>query len=358
MCVPHLGETKTQHNTLKSSVFLLWPSWKLLSLATCGSLKLWKTTTKDGGGAVIGVSRKNNKRWERWYTVVVRTKDDKLFPMLTSEGQTDSRREDGQSWGTSFGWYEALSWRQSGECVKCGLLMACLTGQSCLPSALYLNTRLYVWEKKGETKSERSSVSVCLRDRHTPLVRDRLKARDKRPCLEREGLPSPAQHHKGPLLNSVSMESSRNWDEVAVGQGLVVLTGCSVIKWLLLEYISWQQKHLASASNWPVWTCLILWPTGCLLSLSVSKNKKERAGEHPIRVRCKRGSFLVRTMGEEDVVLGSCSSWFMHQWISVLPKGQAEMSVSSHWVRFVGVWRCTQSTEHRCQVYLTSKQWR
>lgn len=96
-------------------------------------------------------------------------RDDKPFPMPTSEGPamwTD--KAEGHAKPCSGHNIDNMD-------TKCGLLMACLTGQFGLPSAPCLLQRLCAEQSKRLWCCHASCRQT---DRQTPLVRDRLKARE------------------------------------------------------------------------------------------------------------------------------------------------------------------------------------
>ena len=138
-------------------IFLLLAGWQLFSITTCGCLKLCEATTKAGGlSSAFYWRRVKVGKMRHYCSLDMRGKSisDAHITLADRFPQSDRCRG-----GTP--------WRQYRKCVKCGLLMACLTGHSGLIYARRLYTRLYV-------------LSQCLRLRDTPpLVSDRLKAREE-----------------------------------------------------------------------------------------------------------------------------------------------------------------------------------
>lgn len=110
---------------------------------------------------------------------------------------------------------KASSWRRHGESVKCGLVMACLTGTSPASHLLAVSTQdcMCKWEEGGDKEPEIECFWASQRRTDTSCPGQP----ESRLCLDREHLPSAAQ--QSPLLNSVSRENSWNWDEIAAGQG-------------------------------------------------------------------------------------------------------------------------------------------
>lgn len=172
-----------------------------------------KTTTK-GWGTVIHVSQKNNERRRRSYTIIILTYADKLFLR-----PTDSCSDERQSWGTWFGSYKPWSRRQHGECVKCGLLMACLTGQSSLPPALCLYKRLYVWARKGKRREWGTRCFYVSQKQTDPSCQGQTKSQREEAVFRQRTSSITSSIAPGSAFKQNVMENSWNWGEIAAVQG-------------------------------------------------------------------------------------------------------------------------------------------